>query len=201
MPRTHPHPSLLRATCVALGLAIAGCAAPKTRPVVEVDPVVVSIEIDAGADAEDAVAFPGPEESKSTGGESWTALAAYIEKVQSDRSSTQVRSSPFDKIMGDEGPKQLDPDQGPIDLGLRLAVNFGANEAPYDDAMPTVHAVVPGKPGFSDSVLQFSWRERLGTTYGLHGTAAYTRFQDIAIVEGISDARFAFFVVGVHASF
>lgn len=165
----------------------------------EVDPLVVSVEVEPDTDGPIALLLEddAPEEVRAP----WGALSDYLEGVQSDRAATSVRRSPFDKFMGDEGPKQLDPELGPIDLGLRLAVNFGANEAPYDDAMPTVHAVVPGKPGFSDSVLQLSWRERIGSTYSLHGTAAYTRFQDIAIVEGISDARFAFFVVGVHASF
>ncbi len=188
---------------VCLGLIFVSCGSPRTRPVVDVVPLISSVEVVTSVDSEamsivDATetrtrtqrAHPDPED-----------LTPLMEAAARARDKHFGASKPFDKMMGNDGPTQLDPEQGPIDLGLRVHINFGASQAPYDDAMQSIHGVVPGRSGFSDSVLQLSWRERVGDGYGLHGTAALTRFQDEPILDGLSDAEFTWFVFGIHSSF
>ncbi|MEM6673592.1 MAG: hypothetical protein AAF726_12170 [Planctomycetota bacterium] len=181
------------------------CAQTGARPVLSVDANVVDVEIAAARTVDGPV---GPlADGRSDAPE---AVSEAVDDLSLDvllgeaRDAQQRALRPkrgIDRVIGDEAPQQLDPEQGPVDLGLKLMVNFGSREAPYDDAMPPIEGMVVGRPGFSDSVLQVTWRERVGENYGFHGTAALTRFQDLAIVEGIADAEFAWFVLGVHASF
>lgn len=101
-----------------------------------------------------------------------------------------------------DGEVQIpDPDKAPVDMGLPFQLDLGAGEAPYDDGVRALHVNTPGRPGFSDSVIQLTWRERVSEDLGLHGTAAMLRFQDIAIIDGLADAEFGWFVLGVHTTF
>lgn len=181
-------------------VASSSCSTPRTRPVLDVVPVVTRVEITTDASV-DALAFSLEDEAEPATPDSALDVAFEDVVARTTGARTSTGGPDFERLFGDKGPTQLDPDLGPVDLGLAVQVNLGAGEAPYDDAVAPIHAVVPGRSGFSDSVLQFSYRERLGRTYGLHGTAALTRFQDVAIIDGISDAEFAWFVLGVHASF
>lgn len=186
---------------VVLAASATACASPRTRPVLDVVPDFTRAEISVGSDA--LALVPSLDADEAPAETTPTAAAVFHDAVEDAARQHEERRGGFDLdgISGAQGPLQLDPDLGPIDLGLALHVNLGAGEAPYDDAVRSIHAVTPGRPGFSDSVLQFSYRERMGETYGIHGTAALTRFQDLAILDGIADAEFAFFVLGVHASF
>ena len=203
MHRLRLFPPNIHHGALGLGLILASCAAPRTRPVVDVELLVTRVEVVTSLDS-DAMSI-----AESVGAEARPVpvspvpdnLAALMEAAARTRDDALGAARPFDKMMGNDGPTQLDPEQGPIDLGLRVHINFGASQAPYDDAMQPIHGVVPGRSGFSDSVLQLSWRERVGDGYGVHGTAAITRFQDEAIVDGLSDAEFTWFVFGIHSSF
>ncbi len=100
-----------------------------------------------------------------------------------------------------DGQKQLDPEMGPMDLGYPLLIDLGAGEAPYDDGVPTIHGVELTRGGFSDAVLQASWRESLTPTSMWHATVAVSRYQDLGILDGVEDMRFAWVVLGWKASF
>ena len=203
MLRLRLSPPRIHRGALGLGLILASCAAPRTRPVVDVDPLVTRVEVVSSLDS-DAMSIAGSGDAETRPLRARPRpenLAALMEAAARTRDDQLGAARPFEKMMGDDGPTQLDPEQGPIDLGLRVHINFGASQAPYDDAMQPIHGVVPGRSGFSDSVLQLSWRERVGDGYGNHGTAAITRYQDEAIVDGLSDAEFTWFVFGIHSSF
>ena len=159
---------------------------------------ITSVEVISGADV-DALAFSVHEQPEHE-----PTVEVVFESVVEEATrelAQRVAGGVLGGLIGNDGPMQLDPDQGPVDFGLAMHVNLGAGEAPFDDAMHAIHPEGPGRTGFSDSVLQFSWRERMGETYGLHGTAALSRYQDLAIIDSLEDAELAWVVVGVHASF
>lgn len=95
-------------------------------------------------------------------------------------------------------PVQLDPGLGPIDLGYPLLVDLGAGDAPYDDGVPTIHVDEPKRGGFSDSVIQVTWREQLSSHLSVHGGAAIFRYQDLGILDSLPESRFGFAVVGIQ---
>jgi len=179
-------------------LAITACAGPRTRPVVDVAPRITSVEVIPAADV-DALAFSVHEQPVDQPTVEFVFEAAVEEMTR--ELGQRLAGGVLEGLIGNDGPMQLDPDQGPVDLGLAVHVNLGAGEAPFDDAMHTIHPDGPGRTGFSDSVLQFSWRERMGETFGLHGTAALSRYQDLTIIDSLEDAELAWVVVGVHAAF
>ena len=89
----------------------------------------------------------------------------------------------------------------PVDIGLPLTVDFGVGEAPYDDGTTPLHRGCVGPGGFSDTVLSFVWRQPVALGVSLQARAAMAREQDLALLEGLPDARFAFAVFGVSVSF
>lgn len=96
------------------------------------------------------------------------------------------------------GSLQLDAEAGPVDLGYPLLIDLGAGHAPYDDGVAPLAAEPLGRGGFSDSVIRFTWRERIAPATSLTGGAAFLRNQDSSVLEGLSDARFGFVVLGVE---
>lgn len=97
-----------------------------------------------------------------------------------------------------EGLTQLDAARGPVDLGYPLLIDLGAGDAPYDDGVAPLGADGLGRSGFSDSVMRFTWREWFAPSAAFTGGAAFLRNQDATVLEGLSDTRFGFAVVGVE---
>lgn len=98
------------------------------------------------------------------------------------------------------GTTQLNPELGPMDLGYPLLIDLGAGEAPYDDGVRTIHGVELTRGGFSDAVVQASWRESVTPSSMLHATVALTRLQDLGLIEGAAEMRFTWLVVGWKTS-
>ncbi|MEL6430095.1 MAG: hypothetical protein AAFZ87_16740 [Planctomycetota bacterium] len=96
------------------------------------------------------------------------------------------------------GLTQLDAARGPVDLGYPLLVDLGAGDAPYDDGVAPLDADGLGRSGFSDSVMRFTWREWFAPSAAFTGGAAFLRNQDATVLEGLSDTRFGFVVVGLE---
>lgn len=87
------------------------------------------------------------------------------------------------------------------DVGLPVRFDFGAGEAPFDDGTLPIHRGCVGPSGFSDAILSLVWRQPLTSAVRLQGRAAVVRAQDLALMDGFSDARFAFLVLGLSVSF
>lgn len=100
-------------------------------------------------------------------------------------------------LLGD-GVAQLDATAGPVDLGYPLLIDLGAGDAPYDDGVAPLDPAHLGRSGFSDSVMRFTWRERLTPNASWTGGAAFLRAQDSSVLEGLADARFGFAVLGLE---
>jgi hypothetical protein len=90
---------------------------------------------------------------------------------------------------------------GRVDLGLPLLVDFGVVEAPYDDGAAPFDREALGSGGFSGSVLSLLWRRPLPRGLVLQGQACLVRDQDLGLLDGLGDARFAFAVLGISVSF
>ena len=88
-----------------------------------------------------------------------------------------------------------------VDLGLPILVDFGVVEAPYDDGTTPLHRGGAGAGGFSGSVLSVLWRRPLWHGLVLQGQACLVRDQDLGLLDGLGDARFAFAVLGLSVSF
>jgi len=183
----------LRAAAIALlaGLA-AACSAPRVRPVVGVGPVPASYTyVERGAD--DAFA-PGPE----GGAERVPVPLALEHEVDLLAPAVDAAAPDVSLLVRDLTPKQLDPRQGPVDLGIPVLLDMGAGHAPYDDGVHPLHADEWGRSGFSGTVIRLSWREPLDESVTVVGGAAFLRFQDIGLLDGIADARFGFAVLGIQ---
>ncbi|MEZ6017696.1 MAG: hypothetical protein R3F49_21490 [Planctomycetota bacterium] len=106
---------------------------------------------------------------------------------------------------GPSGSHEIDLlfDDGPLqaDVGLPVTVNFGVGEAPYDDGTLPIHRGCVGPGGFSDSILSVVWQQPLPGRVAFEGRAAMVRDQDRTIFESLSDAHFAFAVLGFSVSF
>lgn len=206
----------------------AGCAASGVRSVIDVVPDRLSYEfetqavnrprqLEVGATAgpfvlpSDSEGEPGSAERPLSGVELQEALQALLTpEGELEDGDAESKDLAFDELGQSEGSsdfdgmgsgvRQLDPDLGPMDLGYPLLVDFGAGEAPYDDGVPTIHGVELTRSGFSDSVLQAAWREQWSPQSMIHVTIAFTRHQDLGIMDGLDDTRFAWCVVGWKTS-
>ena len=185
---------------VALGALVSGCATTSVRAVVDVVPAGLSYAMETRSSesvgkpelATDALletAVVEPTGAESTVGESLAAASA-----PEDFGFMGLQAT-----LG-SGRTQLDPELGPMDLGYPLLIDLGAGEAPYDDGVRTIHCVERTRSGFSDAVLQASWRESMSPSSMLHATVAVTRFQDLGMLEGADEMRFSWFVIGWKVS-
>lgn len=188
----------------ALSAITTGCATDPIRSVVEVVPANVSYSFDVSVQlggAQLPVAFVNPSlAEEDVQAELHGDDLGRGPVVRWASTASEGVSSDVEGALG-EGQKQLDPELGPMDLGYPLLIDLGAGEAPYDDGVPTIHGVELTRGGFSDTVLQASWRESYTRTTMLHATVAWSRFQDLGILDGLEDMRFAWVVIGWKASF
>jgi len=90
---------------------------------------------------------------------------------------------------------------GPPELGLPFQIDFGVGEAPYDDGTLPRHRGGLGRGGFSDTVLSLVWLQPVGSGLALRAHAALAREQDLALLEGLAGAQFAFAAFGLSVSF
>ena len=104
------------------------------------------------------------------------------------------------EVMLRSSTAQFDPELGPMDFGFPLLIDLGAGEAPYDDGVRPLFYADVGRSGFSDTVIRASWRESISTATMLHATVAMSRLQDLGLLEGASEMRFSFFVLGWKTS-
>ncbi|MEM8713796.1 MAG: hypothetical protein AAGG01_22875 [Planctomycetota bacterium] len=207
--------SMLGVLILAAPTVLSSCAGARVRSVVDVVPEQISYELEAEvvqrSSARNIPDEDRPAERPLSGIELQEALRAMLASdVELDEAGGEPRDHLAGKLGMQEpasafdgmgsGARQLDPDLGPMDLGYPLLVDFGAGEAPYDDGVATIHGVELTRSGFSDSVLQAAWREQWSTHSMLHLTVAFTRYQDLGIMDGIEDTRFAWCVVGWKAS-
>ena len=184
--------SLRRAVFAVLAAAAAACSAPGVRPVVGVEPVPASYTYvergDASPFAPDAalVADQGP--------------VPRALQYELDLFSPGARGTAPDAGLPVRPlrPMQLDPRRGPVDLGIPVLLDMGAGDAPHDDGVQPLHADEIGRSGFSGTVIQLSWRRPLDEAVTVVGGAAFLRFQDIGLLDGIADARFGFAVLGIQ---
>jgi hypothetical protein len=201
--------SIVTSALAAAAVLTSGCASDPLRSVVEVVPVEVSYSFEFRGEG-DAPGWPGPDgatvEGESIEGvQPWHMLELCGLEEPSDESEWAVVVAVVDVfgVLGssDAGAQQLNPELGPVDLGYPLLVDLGAGEAPYDDGVPTIHGVEITRGGFSDALLQASWRETVTRSSMLHTTIAVSRFQDVGMLDGLSDMRFAWVVFGWKISF
>lgn len=186
---------------VVLGGLVSGCATSSVRAVMDVVPKGLSYSMETAA-----IESPGMPDVAVSGEFEQDALGGRIEGTPVVESETENRSplaiAPMEmgplslRATLGSGRTQLDPELGPMDLGYPLLIDLGAGEAPYDDGVRTIHSVEMTRAGFSDALLQASWREAITTSSMLHATVAMTRFQDLGMLEGADEMRFAWFVLG-----
>ncbi len=189
------------AAIAALTVFVSSCATESTRAVVDVVPRDLSYSLEVAA-TESAGVQELVLESPLTGGSAVLAMEESAEEpLSGDRQSGWVQE-PEDmgfmdlgKTLG-SGVTQLDPERGPMDLGYPLLIDLGAGEFPFDDGVRTIHGVELTRGGFSDAVVQASWRESMTPASMLHATVAMTRIQDLGMIEGIDEMRFAWAVLG-----
>lgn len=191
---------------IALVASLSACHAPRTRPVLSTEVAVGSTERGAWTRSGTREIRPGdalPQKLRAAAGTSF-GLAQWVEtfsqRGRSGSTTLAAFGTPGGTVFG-SGPAQLDADLGPVDLGYPLLIDLGAGDAPYDDGVATIHAEERKRGGFSDSIIQMMWRERLSPQTSIHTGAALQRFQDLGILDGLSDAEFAWAVVGLQFTF
>lgn len=183
---------------MAACLGSVGCVSSKTRAVVDARPVIARADWTWGRRA---IEKPRAESAfASRAGTAWRDLVCSL-AARGARGTGHNASSPGEVELLGEGPSQLDPGLGPVDLGYPLLVDLGAGDAPYDDGVETIYAEEKKRGGFSDTVIQVHWRHRLGPELSFHGGASVFRYQDLGILDGLSDARFGWAVVGIQLQF
>lgn len=169
----------------------AACSASGVRPVLGVEPMPASYsfqERDVERFAPDAAPI-APQDA--TPRELQPSLQLRPPRVEPPAPSTWFVPREFRQ-------KQLDPSRGPVDLGIPMLLDLGAGDAPYDDGVEPLHADEIGRSGFSGTVIRLSWREPIDDAVTFVGGAAFLRFQDIGLLDGIADARFGFAVLGIQ---
>lgn len=172
-----------------LGGLLPSCASGDgVRAVVSAEPPPVHYEL-ARLDAERT--------AEDSAGRAFPAVRDMVELVSPAAFKIGSGSDFASDILGD-GVAQLDATVGPLDLGYPLLIDLGAGDAPYDDGVEPLDAVQLGRSGFSDSVMRFTWRERLTANASWTGGAAFLRAQDSSVLEGLADARFGFAVLGLE---
>lgn len=193
---------------LAMVATLASCSTPRTRPVVDTRPFVVSVERTVWSTTEDQAlrrSGPSPEEvhDRERCRQSLCAWAeaAARSTIAVEHMGGQTGLTSFAEPLLGNGPAQLDAGLGPVDLGFPLLIDLGAGDAPYDDGIPTIHGVESKRGGFSDSIVQMMWRETLSPMTSVHTGAAIRRYQDLSILDGLEDARFAWAVIGLQWRF
>lgn len=183
---------------LAVCVSFVGCVSNQTRAVVDARPRVERVVWTLD---ERVLEKPqGEAASEVSARDAWREVASSI-AGRGAAGVAKEASSPGELELLGEGPSQLDPGLGPVDLGYPLLVDLGAGDAPYDDGVETIYAEEKKRGGFSDTVIQVHWRHRLGPALSFHGGASMFRYQDLGIIEGLSDARFGWAVLGIQLQF
>ncbi|QDV05496.1 hypothetical protein Poly30_09940 [Planctomycetes bacterium Poly30] len=207
-PRFQPRKPRIASLVLAMaGIAcLASCSATSVRSVVDVVPANLSYSFEQRTPPESLPTAEAPSERRSPDhGVAGRELNSDV-PAGTGWSLHRQPEDPFDSGPGSltalgSGRAQLDPELGPLDLGYPLLVDLGAGEAPYDDGVRTIHGVELTRGGFSDALLQACWRERLTNASKLHATVAVSRLQDLGMLDGLGDMRFAWVVFGWTTSF
>lgn len=167
-----------------------GCGATMNRPV------------DEAGDAAELALLLRP---AAPAGRPVPALGAIVvagsEAPRSDLPAAFRRESQDPLADGVEADPSREPAAPQLDLGLPIALDFGALEAPYDDGAPRAVSDAPTQGGFSSSVMTIQWRRPLPSGLVLQGQASFIRDQELSVLEALDDARFGFVVVGLGVSF
>lgn len=195
--------SLPKVLLCLVPLAAASCGGTSLRPVVSVEPTVAEAIwtrdeiVERPAKAVDAADLARRLRSI----ESWILSDRVEHRTEAPVPGTgPPPAGTLGPLMG-RGPAQLDPGLGPVDLGYPILIDLGAGDAPYDDGVRTIHAEEPKRGGFSDTIIQMLWRQTVSPMTSVHTGAALQRFQDLGILDGLSDAEFAWAIVGLQLRF
>jgi hypothetical protein len=178
------------ATITALGALLSSCAVDPVREVVSVVPGELSFSMEITSNEPPVPKARSLEEALAGGEVALPVGAGHQMESLEDHLQATLGS----------GTTQLNPELGPMDLGYPLLIDLGAGEAPYDDGVRTIHGVELTRGGFSDAVVQASWRESVTPSSMLHATVALTRLQDLGLIEGAAEMRFTWLVVGWKTS-
>lgn len=182
-----------------LALGLAGCGATTNRPLIETREAAA---ITALLRERHSAALPTAP----------PVLAVMVTPIQGARFTpwptgaraalpgTRIPSEASEPAVGDDAGF-MEPGSGPVRAGLPIELDFGVGEAPYDDGTTPTHRGATGPGGFSDTVLSLAWRQPVAAGLSVLARAALTRDQDLAILEGLPEADFAFAVLGVAVSF
>ncbi len=191
-----------RLAAMAAGMGLVSCATDGTRAVMDARPRVSKAEWASVHPTLDLaiVAMESADGAEDEAGDPWEGATWSLEDLGSHGLIQDASAKVEFELLG-EGPAQLDPGLGPVDLGYPLLVDLGAGDAPYDDGVETIHAEENKRGGFSDTVIQMHWRHQLGPEMSFHGGASMFRYQDLGILDGLSDARFGWAVLGIQFRF
>ena len=197
--------STFRTLICLLSLSAVSCGGPSLRPVVGVEPIVADAvwsqdeRFERPPEAVDAADLARRLQSI----ESWI-LSDMVDPGAGGRApdaTVPVDAGRATSPWVGRGPAQLDPGLGPVDLGYPILIDLGAGDAPYDDGVRTIHGVETKRGGFSDTIIQMQWRQTVSPMASVHTGAALQRFQDLGILDGLSDAKFAWAIVGLQLRF
>lgn len=206
MSRLTQRTRTIACAALAIGALVSGCSTSPVRAVADVVPEGLSYSLKTRSIeriVEPALSIDGLVDG--------IALMDSVGAELEEELDGLVGSEPSDELAGAQafdlasafgsGTTQLNPALGPVDLGWPLLIDLGAGETPHDDGIRPFDVLEPTRSGFSDSVIQASWRESLSTSSKIHATVAVTRFQDLGLIDGAGDMRFTWFVVGIKAFF
>lgn len=205
-PRRRPATTKRLAASIAAALGAFGlgaCQECTLRAVVHDRPLISSVEISVDPTGLELAPVEGDEIAPEVESET-PLLEGAFSRWGRVGATAITAASPLGDIAGEiagEGPVQLDPGLGPVDLGYPLLVDLGAGDAPYDDGVETIHAVEVKRGGFSDTVIQVQWREPIHPGWSITGGACLFREQDLSILDGMETARFGWAILGVAGRF
>ena len=199
---SEPATTVFRTISVTLAEVGPAVSAPPTLAAMEPTSVVGSAppqDVDA-LTMEELVRLP-----QSTVGRRDLVEALAAESVdsqlvaESGALARELMTSPFRTL--DEVNFGIEDLGGSILVGDAIGFDFGSGIPAYDEAAGSYDVLPDGRSGFSDSLLQLSWQKSLAPGATLVGTMAATRFQDVAVLESLSEPDLAWVSVGLRFSF